>query len=301
MNCVKEQLKRACRRGRRNLICMKVRWLIIAVLASQFARAETGCPTCAARVDHIDIEVVPHGWDGADLSDIQAVLHSAAVQFPFRMFGFACPPIFIFYNMEYPVILREKSKHQKVQIGLNTGGNYWAQYSFQFSHELVHLLIRHMHVSQQSEATRRDGTWLEESLAEVGSLYALRSMAREWKVQAPYPNWMSFSETLREYAQDRIDKAESQLGKHESFYKWFEGQQSRLQENAFDRETNTVIAAKMLPLFEQDPETWVALLYYSRADIAASDSLSEAFTKWAKACPENLKPHVDKLAVVFSD
>lgn len=278
-----------------------MRWIIVAALAVQFARADTACPTCAVRVENIDIEVAPHGWGGADVSNIQALLRSATAQFPFRLIGSAPPPMYVFYSTSDPIILSERSKHNKVQIGLNAGGFYWSQYTYQFSHELVHLLIRNMDVSQEKEATSRYATWLEESLCEVGSLYAIRSMARGWKTQAPYPDWSSYSEALQDYAQNVIDKAESQLRKRESFRKWFEGQQPRLQENAVDREANSVIATQMLPLFEQTPETWVALLYYSRADITASDSASEKFTKWAEACPEDLKPHVERLAVLFAE
>jgi hypothetical protein len=277
-----------------------MRWVIATILAAQFAAAEPSCPTCAARSERIDIEIAPNGWGGAELSDIHVLLVSVASQFPLGAIGIAPPPIYVFYStLGNPIILAERTKHNKVQIALGAGARYWAQYSFQFSHEFVHVLVRHMDAAQGADAPSTPATWLEESLAEVGSLFALRAMAREWKTQAPYPNWTSYSEELTRYSQEIIEQAETKLSAQESFLQWFESQQSHLQGNAHDRPANSLIAVQMLPLFEQSPETWATLLYFSRADTTSSDSSKVMFAKWAAACPDDLRPHVERLAALF--
>lgn len=251
------------------------------------------------RAEVIDIEVAPNDWGGADLENIRLLLASAAEQFPQHAIGRPLPPIYIFFSTESPIVLTARSKHGRVQIGLATGGTYWAQYTYQFSHEFVHLLIRHVDPTNEEEAGNQPATWLEETLCEVGSLFALRSMAQHWKTKPPYPNWAPYSDALWVYAEDRIKGSEELLRRECSFVEWFKTQEASLQQNAGNRESNTIIAVKLLPFFEQSPRSWSSLLYYARAKMCSSDTVSEKFSKWAEACPPHLRDFVTELSGVF--
>src|SRR5436190_4236367 len=80
-------------------------------------------------------------------------------------------------------------------VRLNVRGNLWARLAYQFGHEYCHVLAD---PTTRTDRSRRFD-WIEEALCETGSLFALRSMAKEWAVKPPYPNWRAYSSSLAGY------------------------------------------------------------------------------------------------------
>ena len=155
-------------------------------------------------------------------------------------------------------------------ILLNTSNRYWAQYSYQFAHEFCHL------VSNYEQQVGRPNQWIDETICEMASLFALRSMGVTWKEKPPYPNWRSFAQDLTAYADTRAAEIESQAPDDEAWEEWFQRHEARSGKEPYDREGNLIVALRLLPLFEQYPEGWNAI----RSLPASQEGISHYLTGW---------------------
>ncbi|HET9377386.1 MAG TPA: hypothetical protein VFO40_20590, partial [Chthoniobacterales bacterium] len=75
---------------------------------------------------------------------------------------------------------------------------------------------------------------------------------------------------------------------------------SALRQNSDLRDQNIIIASQLLPVFESYPRAWEAVVFLNRGSSDANESLAQHFTEWRSHCPENLRPFVARLAVVFA-
>ena len=86
---------------------------------------------------------------------------------------------------------------------------YWAQYIYQFSHELTHYVIR-----QYKEDKSAIIKWFEETICEAMSLYVVEKSGERWKECALYECNPDFGTSLIQYFQDVYSKtADSALTK----------------------------------------------------------------------------------------
>jgi hypothetical protein len=74
-----------------------------------------------------------------------------------------------------------------VRVLLNTQGRYWAQVAYQFAHEFCDVLAN----VPPNDPGWKPSEWIEESLCETASQFALRSMARSWAIALPYGAWVT--------------------------------------------------------------------------------------------------------------
>ncbi len=242
-------------------------------------------------------------FGGARHEDIRAVLASAANEVwrhcpgtRWQVRGFM-----IFHHPGNPITLHEHTADQRVAIGLDCGGNYWAQYTYQFSHEFCHALAGH---SNDWRATwlkgRKPNHWLEESLCETASLFTLRAMARTWRKQAPYPNWNDYADKLHDYAEDRINQTRELYPDEGDFADWFRREEPSLRENATQREKNNRIALRLLPCFEENPASWEAITAFNLVRRDPSAGLADHLAGWRDHLPAERRGIVGKIREVFS-
>ena len=236
---------------------------------------------------------VQTGFGEASVADVEAVVRSAA-----EAIWKHCPEtrwetrgFRIYPNDPYPITLDEH-RDGFIAIGLTPKGTYWAQFAYQFAHEFGHALAGH---SNDFEKIRGHDSgknhWLEESLCEVASLFALRAMGSTWKTKPPYPNWKSFAPHLTSYAQERIDETRKSL-KGETFRAWFRANEASMREKSTIREKNNIVAIQLLPLFEAEPAGWESLTWFRRHGADRNASLAAHLTAWRTACPERLRGFV---------
>ncbi|NNE90228.1 MAG: hypothetical protein HKN23_01140 [Verrucomicrobiales bacterium] len=229
-------------------------------------------------------------WDGASIRDVQAVLESAGTElirwFPARHLE----PIQV-EPKGGPITLYNRDSGGGYTVKLNTGKTFWAQYSFQFSHELCHILSNY-------RKDENPNGWFEESLCEVASLFTLKQMAETWKTDPPYENWKSFHSALVDYAQKRID--ESALQARKPLPEWFEEMEPKLRESAGQRELNNVVAVHLLPLFEANPKGWEAIGWLNVDQSYPDDTFPEFLERWHYYCPDRHRPFVQKIAAKFA-
>src|SRR5262245_61871033 len=132
------------------------------------------------------IRVASEGWGDAGAADITKVLQSAgdalSSQFPERKF----PPIEVSRSSTTPITLFQRGPAGELRVRLNVEGTYWAQFAFQFAHEMGHVVCGF-------EEYPNPNQWFEETLCETASLFVLGRMAERWKTRPPWPNWKDYA------------------------------------------------------------------------------------------------------------
>ncbi len=225
----------------------------------------------------------------ASRADVEVVLNSAASVL-WRYFpGRKVEPIEV-EPQGGPITLFQRGPKGEIRVKLATGGTLWAQYSFQFAHEMGHILC-----SYNSDEHRNK--WFEESICELASLFALRQMTEVWAVKPPYPNWKAYAPHLKEYAQERIRKAALPAGT--TLAKWYEDNAPVLASNAVDRDRNTTVAATLLPLFEASPEKWEAVTWLNGEKFTKLHTFQDYLEAWRRNCPEKHREFVTRIATEF--
>ncbi len=255
-------------------------------------------PRCswAAEKTALDLEIEAKEFHAGE-SDIRAVLLSAAGEIwkhcstTTFQYGFH-----IYRNEKYPITLNER-KNGRIRIGLCTENTYWSQYAFQFAHEFCHALMDHTREGQWLMGEHAN-KWLEETICEVGSLFALRAMARTWETAPPYPHWTSYAKKLAEYAAERMNDPKHQLPAGQSFAQWFAAVEPE-QRVKWTREKNTTIACRLLPLFEAEPAGWDALQSVLLCAHEAQMSRQRFLEEWKNNARSEHRAFIGKLASSF--
>jgi hypothetical protein len=165
---------------------------------------------------------------------------------------------------------------------------------------MIHVLAGHVRKDSQWTGTDGAAGWLEESLCECGSLFALRAMSKTWETEPPYTNWKSFAPKLADYANQRMTDPKHQLREKQTFVNWLKANIDDLRGACCMREKNTLIAMQMLPVFEKHPEGWASMIHFRRSESGPQASLADHFRGWAHACPDELGHFVQRLAAVFA-
>lgn len=233
------------------------------------------------------LDIRPEGNWGAEPGDVRKVLEAAAREIWQYFPGRSCPPIVV-SPKGGPITLYRRGPAGEIRVKLDVSGPYWAQYTFQFAHELGHVL------SGFDEDPHRH-RWFEESVCEAASLFVLRRSVETWKTRPPYPHWTGYSKALANYAADRLARAQPP----DDFARWFRDRRPAFEKEAEDRERNLVVAVRLLPLFEKDPRRWEAVTWLNREAYTAATTFEEYLAAWQRHCPERHKGLVKEIARVF--
>jgi hypothetical protein len=248
----------------------------------------------------LDIQVQAKGFGTASAGDISAVLQSAA----FAIWSH-CPHtqiagIDVYYRPDHPQTDFKRTASGRIGIGLSVRDTHWAQYAFQFAHEFCHGLANYAnHPEHSTRYLHHANLWLEESLCETASLFALRAMSHSWQTHPPFAAWRSYAPWLSDYAEKRLALPEHHLPAGTPFLAWFQQRQSGLRQNSDRRDQNTIIAIQFLPIFEAEPAGWEAVAYLNRGASDPEESLARRFIEWRSQCPKELRRFVSRLAAVF--
>lgn len=239
------------------------------------------------------ISVQPGGWGGAGVQDIQKLLLSAGSELWKHFPGRRLRPIIVRHSDSGPIVLFRQGPAGEYIVKLDVEGTYWAQFTYQFSHELCHILTNY------EKKTSRKNKWFEESLCEMASMFALRRMAVTWRTSPPYPHWKSFAPALRKYADDLQAKKERQLPQGTTLAKWYRDNEQGLRKNPTLRSKNGVVANELLGLFEAGPESWAAVGYLNMETLDDSDTFKSYLESWHRHCPAKHKEFVRQIGDLF--
>ncbi len=267
----------------------------LAQARRQLAQRKTtaGAPAAAVRSRQLQIRVVKGGWGGAGTTDIQKVLHSAAMEiwkyFPERKL----PPIIVQHSNSGPIVLYRKGPKGEHIVRLDVEGTYWAQFAYQFAHEFCHILTNY-HPAQSKK-----NNWFLESLCEMASRFAVRGMAETWKTAPPYPHWKSFSSALTKYADNLRLKPGQGLAEGQTLAQWYRANASALRAKATDRAKNKVVANAVLPILQANPETWQAFSHLNLIKPDKADTFEAFLSDWLARTPAEHKPAVKRIIALF--
>ncbi len=237
----------------------------------------------------LEIRPNPDAEWNAQPADVRAVFDSVAGEFAPLFPGIEIDPILV-EPKGGPIVLFQRGPNNEHQVRLSTGGRLWAQYSFQFSHELCHIYCRY-------DRDEHPNKWFEESICELASLFVLRRMGETWKTKPPYGNWKSYAGALTSYAQDRIDGVALQRSR--PFLPWFERERASLAKDSGQRQKNTVIASMLLELFEAQPQNWAAVHYLNVSAGTPEQNFEKYLLEWRNNAPYRHHEFIEKIASRF--
>ena len=249
----------------------------------------------------LDLRVQANAFGTASSADLTALLQSVAFEIWRYCARTQLSGIDVYHRPDHPQTDFQRTASGRIVIGLAAQDTHWAQYSFQFAHEFCHTLANFSNRPQRLvRYPPHDNFWLEESLCETASLFTLRAMSRTWRTGPPYPAWRDYAPWLNAYAQQRLTLPEHQLPAGKPFLDWFREHQSALRRNSTIRDWNTIIAIRLLPIFEADPRGWEAVTFLNVDSSATNASLAQHLAAWRSHCPEGMRPFIRKLATVFA-
>ncbi len=254
------------------------------------AFAEQPRPAEAEQASPPTIQVRQDEWN-APRSNVQALLESAAEQIHRHFEQLEWPAVEVYRSRPLPITIHRRGRQGQVRIGLTPQGLYWAQYAFQFGHELGHLIAGHLETEP-----RHGNSWFEEAVCETASLYVLRAMYHEWETNPPYANWKDWRGNLRAYAQKRLDAPDHRLPDGQDFPAWYKENEENLLTHTSHQGAHTIIVARqLLPVFERNPAGWQAVAYLRCGEVNPHGPLEAMLPAWRDACPKALQPFVVQL------
>jgi hypothetical protein len=243
-------------------------------------------------VSQISVDGSDPNWGGARVADIRAVLHSVAECFAPADLERQIEPILVQptpATLLHPMCAFTRLPSAQVRVLLSARGRSWAQFAYQFAHEFGHVMANFRPPLQHSSK------WIEESLCEAASLFALRRMAERWQHAPPYPNWMSYSASLAKYVDELWAAGSHGLPAGIRFGDWLCGLLPGLRADPLRRADNMIVARELLPVFEADEGAWAVLRYMNMWPVHSECSTTEFFALWANATPPSLRGRLARL------
>jgi len=267
--------------------------LVFVLLIALVALSRAPAAEAAEGPSGVAIRVEGEGWGTADREEIETLLHAVAGELISRREGVLDQPILVTHAPGSPVTLYERGSAGEYQIRLSARNRSWAQYAYQFGHELCHIMSNFG--SSAGVAVRKRNQWFEEAVCEAAGLYALRSMATRWQTDAPYSAWKDYAPVLRGYADRLLAEPHRRLPEGVSPGRWLQAKLDVLADDPYRRDDNEVVANLLLPLFERAPEHWAALGFLNLHPADPSVGLSQYLRHWRSNAPDEHRQFIDEL------
>lgn len=243
----------------------------------------------------VHIRVLDGDWGNARPDEIEVLLNAVAEELLAHFPGRELNPIVVSPSRSGPVVLYQKGPGNEYQVLLAARGNQWAEYVYEFSHELFHILANYEHHAPPRQARHQ---WFEEMLGESVSLYTLKRFSRMWEHSPPRDEWRGYAPDMRRFTHRALSEPHRTLPKNISFQTWFRENGPVLVKKPYLREKNELVATFFLPLLEQDPD-WRALAYLNLEAPQGESSFYEHLASWYHATPEQHRHFVRHAMRVF--
>jgi hypothetical protein len=199
------------------------------------------------------------------------------------------PPLFVSRHRDGPITLFKRTPRGEVAIRLDCEDRYYSQFIYQFAHELAHVRANFQPIDHENK-------WLEETLCETASLFALRKLSIHLEEKAPNDTLKNYRKSLATYAATVMKRREPlTLETSPAFY---QKHKTTLRKSATERALNGAFANLILPLLEAEPDHWKTLSHFPRIKGA---SLAWHFEAWRKASPKIHHSFLFKLEAIFLD
>ena len=241
----------------------------------------------------LTIRVRPDGWGQVSALSIESLLQNTAAHINDHLREPVTVPISVRRTDSGPMTLPQESSPDQYCVALSAGDSYWCQYVYQFAHEFCHVMINPFVPRIGSNS------WIEETLAELASLFALRRMAEQWETHTPTGHDAAFAPSFATYIQDYLSDPQRSMPVGVELPEWVSDNEPVLrsgpnlatmeQWDAEQRNRMTVVANELLPLFEQQPvSAWNAVKRLPVANLSAISLMptSEYLQYWRSEADE---------------
>ena len=242
----------------------------------------------------MNLTVAPYGWDTALPVDVQVLLEDTAshlnrlMRDPFVGTVVVVPAPCDDFN---PMTHYRPSPNDPFFIQLTARDKKWAQFAYQFSHEICHVLSGY----ERMRGSRN--SWFHEVLCELASAFTLRRMAEGWPSSPPYPNWANYAVELSTYADKYLSREERRLPTSMTLSAWLLSEEDSLRQDCCQRDKNAVVAYSLLPIFETEPVGWNAIRRLPDSSAMFQDYLLE----WHRQVEPADKPFVTLVQSAFQE
>jgi hypothetical protein len=239
------------------------------------------------------IKVEAAEWGDASPEDVQAVLNSVIETIsPYiatRHFG----TVIVRHSTDVPRSLNEKGANGEYIVQLAVSGRQWAQFAYQFSHEMCHLMSNYDLAPNNASHQQ----WFEESLCEAFSLFTLEKLGQQWETNPPYPNWQEYAPHFSEYERDNLQQAHRKLPDGVKLSDWYQQNSTLLSADPYaqDRHLNELLSNRLLAIFVIDPDKWAAINYLNLGDDSTATSLDKHLQDWQDNAPPDLRTPVESI------
>ncbi len=239
------------------------------------------------------ISVKSTGWGDANPIDVEAVVDSVAETLAPHFRGLRLDTILLENNPSGPITLFQRGANNEYLVRVDIKGRFWSQLSYQFSHEMCHVLSHY-------ERTQNDkNQWFEEALCEAVSLFTLANMAQNWQTNPPYPNWRSYATALQQYLDDNLAQPHRYLPAGQNYTQWYAINKAALENNATDRAKNEVIGTALYEIMLIDNNLLSGIRYLNLGAGDNSNSFATYLRNWYKNAPEKSKPPILNVLQLF--
>lgn len=229
----------------------------------------------------IVIHVAPGEWGGTPPEDIETVLYAVAdtllVHFPNRQL----PPIIVSHTRQNPIVLYQRGPENAYQVHLAAKDGRWAEFIYEFSHELFHILANYEGHAPPRMAPQ---LWFEETLCEAVSLYTLRQLSASWEQAPPRVGWVSYAPILSRYTGRVMGEPHRQLPAGMSLEQWFRANGPELLDNPYLRGKNELVANLLLPILEHNQD-WQAVSFLNRDAPQQQTGFYDYLVSWHSRTP----------------
>jgi len=169
-------------------------------------------------------------------------------------------------------------------IIVDIGTDDWCKLSYQFGHELGHVLCNSWNADAHPHGPCQ---WLEESMVEAFSIRGLGLLAASWEHDPPFAGDMAFSNAFREYRANLIKKyaGDSPTDSDGEFASWFRATRSALEQSALSGIEGRLIV-RIARELESDITCVEDLGALNRWPGRSGVPLEDYLKLWEKSCAE---------------
>jgi hypothetical protein len=270
--------------------------VLCGILISLHVRGEVQSPLDESKRARLAIEVDDDGWGGVPPAIVRAVLYSVADALVPGRSVTATTVIRVSHTDSNPVALYERGPSGEYQVQLHADRTRWHLYVYEFAHELCHILSNYD--SAGPDVPRRN-QWLEETLCETASLYALGRLGSTWTYAPPDPTLAAHAAGLRRYFRALVTERHRNLPEEMNLNEWLQQHHARLCDDPYQRDMNDLVAKTLLPLFFTHPDGWAAIAYLNLHPNDAFASVEEFLSHWLANAPEADKPFIARFSALL--
>ena len=181
----------------------------------------------------MDISVGPGHWGEGRTGDIEVLLRNVAYHLIRHFREPVGGPIIVLPTAtedDEPITVYRSSPEHPHLILLQARNRLWSKFSYQFAHELCHVL------SQYERLKCNPNGWFHEALCELASVFVLLSMAESWKVSPPFQNWKDYAPSLGYYANEMLLRTERNGPPGTNLAQWLLEQEDSLRQDRYQRD-----------------------------------------------------------------